>query len=66
MDDPRKILPPPALPELLDRGDLARLFHVTRPTILAWERQGKLPGPLVAGLKPLWSAESIAALLGRG
>jgi hypothetical protein len=66
MDEPQETSTDAALPKrLLDRGDLARLFHVTRETIRIWERKGKLPEPLVVGLKPLWRAETIAALLGR-
>jgi hypothetical protein len=66
MDDPQQSPPHPDLPaRTLDRGDLSRIFRVTRQTIRDWERKGRLPKPMSVNPKPLWEAGVIAELLGR-
>jgi hypothetical protein len=67
MDEHQESSPFLPLPrKLLDRGDLAEMFGVTRETIRDWQKRGLLPGPIVVGTKPLWRAEAIAALLEGG
>jgi hypothetical protein len=66
MDEHQESSHPPLPDRLLDRGDLARMFQVSRETIRDWQKRGLLPGPIVVGTKPFWTPQAIAVLLEGG
>jgi predicted DNA-binding transcriptional regulator AlpA len=54
----------PALPDrLLDTGDLAKLFGVSRDTVLRWSDSGAIPPGRRFGRVIRWTADDIRPLL---
>jgi hypothetical protein len=49
---------------LYSRAEVARLFHVTPPTITDWWQNGKFPPPLrLPGKRAWWHADVIDRML---
>lgn len=49
---------------MINTQDLARVFNVSRPTITAWTREGRIPPPIKIGNKLLWRRDVLVGLLG--
>jgi predicted DNA-binding transcriptional regulator AlpA len=48
---------------LFTPADLSRMFGVDVPTILDWNRNGKLPKSVSPGRSPRWTPQQITAFL---
>lgn len=38
-----ELKPPEKEPEIIDRKELMKRFNLTEPTVIAWEKKGKIP-----------------------
>lgn len=50
------------LPKLVNAGDLAELFQVSKTTIFRWSRAGRIPPPVKVGKQFYWREGAVSKL----